>query len=140
MSLNYDIRECTADTEDEGQWQLCNSLIWLTMTVDLHEISEENLEEWRFRLAVVDILIQDGRSRLEIFNPDVLRSFIGLKTNANNVTRTKWMTRMKKALIDEGKNAVRRMDNVTLARKHGVLPPKGEVTIPVDVPTDGGDE
>lgn len=128
MSLNYDIRECTADTEDEGQWQLCNSLIWLTMTVDLNEITEENLEEWRFRLAVVDILIQDGRSRLEIFTPDVLRSFIGLSTNANNVTRNKWMTRMKKALIDEGKSAVRRMDNV--------LPPAGEVAIPVD----GGDD
>ncbi len=128
MSLNWDIRECTADTEDEGQWQLCNSLIWLTMTVDLNEITEENLEEWRFRLAIVDILINDGRSRLEIFTPAVLRSFIGLNTNANNVTRNKWMTRMKRALIQDGKNAVRRHDNVLL--------PADEVAIPVD----GGDD
>jgi len=110
MSLNYDIRECTADTDDERTWQLCNSLIWLTMSVDLNGVTEDNIEEWRFRLAVIDKLINDGRSRLEIFTPEILQSFVGLTTNASNDKRNTWMTRMKKALIMDGRDAVRMMD------------------------------
>jgi hypothetical protein len=80
------------------------------MSVDLNGVTEDNIEEWRFRLAVIDKLINDGRSRLEIFTPEILQSFVGLTTNASNDKRNTWMTRMKKALIMDGRDAVRMMD------------------------------
>jgi hypothetical protein len=90
-----------------------NALIWGTMHCDLTEITEKNLDEWMFRiLCYQEIGVQwcskvvtkeDGTQEYEKFMPGYkdLRSHIGLRTNAGNESRTKFLNKIKNRLVEE---------------------------------------
>ena len=107
MSLDYDISKCTYDTESPLQRANCERLIWETMAVDLGEISEKNLDEWVFRMAVMQTL----RNRInDSFGPvtkDFLRPYIGLFTNVADTTRAKFMNKCKDQLKFEAQEYIR---------------------------------
>lgn len=113
MSLNFDLKavktrlgearyeEVTTSLIEENnakQWHtVTNSLIWLSMGVGLGRITEDNIKEWSFRLALIEkidgpsIQFNDGR-KVSITEED-LRNHIGLSTNVSDEKRAAWVKR-----------------------------------------------
>ena len=84
-------------TENEKWHAVSDHLIWMTMAVDLGEISESNLDEWEFRLGLLQRingadLGMKGNPRIYITRED-LENHIGLSTNVADLTRNQWLTR-----------------------------------------------
>ena len=107
MSLNYDLRECTFDRDNDNECTIANRLIWETIAVDLGSIEDSNLDEWVFRMAVLQTL----RNRIsDDFGPitkDFLRPYIGLFTNVATTSRAKFMNRAKAMLKTEAETYIR---------------------------------
>jgi len=117
MSLNFDLTavrsnlgeeryklittDLTTRNEPEGKqkWHtVTNTLIWGTMSVGLGKITAENIDEWSFRLALIqklfgtDIQFGDGR-KVQLTRQDVV-NHIGLRTNVSEEKRKAWIVRI----------------------------------------------
>ena len=85
-------------THEDGSYELgptTERLIFLTMQVDLGEITEKNLDEWIFRLALMKKV--GWTPRTEIVRADLERH-VGLKTNVHSTTRAQFRTKVIKNL------------------------------------------
>ena len=82
-------------------------LISLTMSLDLGEIKEKNIEEWQFRIWVTEqlqgspILVSRWNAEQGIWEDSQitvsdLRNHIGLSTNVADKTRNQWITKVFK--------------------------------------------
>lgn len=84
-----------------------DTLIWACMSVDLRGIEEKNIEEWMFRLQVLEMtkdkIPSDPRFRI---TRGVLRRFIGLHTNVYTTTRRAFMAKIAKYLEREAEHAI----------------------------------
>ena len=114
MSLNFDFTamikrvgqerydEITTDPNNPKKWHpVTDRLIWKSLAVDLGEITEDNIEEWLFRLAFeqrmsdyADLEFGDG-TRIWITRED-LENHIGMTTNVTTKTRLNWVKRYAK--------------------------------------------
>jgi len=113
MALNWNISKCK-DVEEikSGQeWGTTHALIWATMTVGLGEISENNLNEFLFRLKVIEKtfgpLLIKGPGETLCFTPEMVRKRIGLSTNVSNETRSAWLKRQMKYFYETVEKEVR---------------------------------
>lgn len=121
MSLNFDLSKVkerlgdrwneittSPDTlnEPEGsqKWHaVTDFLIWSTMALDLNRITEENVDEWCFRLGLLNVVTKHYRpdsfnviggiggfnlNRVDIEN------HIGLSTNVTGRSRKEWLNRI----------------------------------------------
>jgi len=98
MSLNfrYTGKENTK-TWTKYDWQTYNMLVWATMSVDLNALTEKNIYEFVRRFNINNFYdetfeLKDGtthRCRVQIKVKDI-RKFVGLKTNASNLTANQW--------------------------------------------------
>ena len=86
---------------------LTNNLIWLTVAVGLCKITPENIDEWQFRLAVLNRL--DQRPEMyEALTREVLEAHLGLATNVFPVlTRKKWISGIAQQIERDALDAVR---------------------------------
>ena len=114
MSLNFDLSEVKARLGDrweevtthpddigkkEQQWHpVTNALIWKTMAVDLGEITEENIDEWVWRVQFLQALdgaeFGDGESGEAFIVRKDLEDHIGLSTNVSNRTRQQFLSKL----------------------------------------------
>ena len=101
MSLSWDISNCKnhESIKTESEWYKTETLIFATMAVDMHEITEANFAEFYARIKVVSFL-QEGMWYTAGFgyeHPTLedVQKRIGLHTNAySKNTLNKWFTRM----------------------------------------------
>ena len=98
MPLNYDTRTCDIDDLDND---VIESMIWLTMAIDVGEFTTKNVDEIYDRIVISEALYgkyvynsKTGKSVLG--NKDMIRKFIGLRTNVRTLTMHKWMSRIAK--------------------------------------------
>jgi len=99
-------RKLNSDTE---------ALVWGTMMVDLGGITVRNIEEWCFR---VEYLKRVGISWMDQFENDKVVGFwpdrqaiedhIGLSSNVSNMTRPKWLNKIRRRLERETEQAIER--------------------------------
>lgn len=86
-------------------------LIFATLSVGLGDITEKNLEEWRYRFAVLDrINSHVGNMKGKGFNPtaEQLRAHVGLSTNVfPAVPRKKWLNNVRDMIDRDARAAVR---------------------------------
>jgi hypothetical protein len=90
---------------------ITESIIWTTIIVDLGEITEKNLDEWRWRLAFLSqfdqglLIIEDSKPR----NPtkEELTAHIGLSTNVSTRTRREFIKRWVDVLSRNADRALR---------------------------------
>ena len=86
MSLNYQFTVPGAAQIIKEQPSLYNTLIWISLGVDLGEITEKNVDEWVFRA-----------NKLELTNTplteEMVKMFVGLHTNVGSLTRKQWATK-----------------------------------------------
>ena len=92
---------------------LAKVLIFATMWVDLGEITEKNLDEWMFRLKVIESRgylrsekIGDEWRETPIRREEV-EGFIGLRTNVSSITRAEFKKRQWKILEETVNRSVR---------------------------------
>lgn len=100
---------------------ITNNLVWLTMSIGLNEITEENLDEWEARLGLAYQVgwiskpmvfagyENDGnikRSPRMITRADLERH-IGLQTNASHESSRDWRKRVMERLEVEGLSELR---------------------------------
>jgi len=97
MSLDWDCEDCAnplpANEEESG---IRNALIWGTVALCLGSITEENVDEWVFRLmhqkrlGLDHMWIDD-----DVKPPEVegwVRRWIGMVTNAKTLPRKEWLS------------------------------------------------
>ena len=106
MSLDYDFSECVGREDwSERDHNVLDKLIWGTMTVGLHRITEDNLSEWLLRmrterannLAAFQMKYQNETGYyIQLVH---LRKFIGLRTNASELTRSKWLKKLMERIV-----------------------------------------
>jgi hypothetical protein len=116
MSLNWNISKiadhksvCLRENENgDGSClkELTNNLIWMTIAVDLGEITAKNVDEWKFRLNCI-ALVYDEKWQTEITREDIAQH-IGLSTNVSSTTRKQFIAKMARALESEVSNSIRR--------------------------------
>jgi len=97
MALNYNFSK-VADHEklheDNNEWQATDVLIWMTMAVGIHTITEDNHKEFYARLHLLEKL--NGAMRTEggkekLFTLEEVKRRIGLSTNASTLTRNQFI-------------------------------------------------
>jgi hypothetical protein len=93
MALNYDLTKVAADYDDDAVWPITNALIWGTMSVGMNSISEVDWKEFYRRCYMIETihgswLNFNGKPRP--ITPEDVKSHIGLKTNASNLTNAKF--------------------------------------------------
>lgn len=108
MSLNYDLTKikdfkalyiCEENEQEECQLNpTTERLIFLSMEVDLGEISEKNVDEWLVRLEMMRMV--GWAPRTPITRADIERH-IGLRTNVASKTRAGYKTKLAKHIERE---------------------------------------
>lgn len=87
--------------------KITEALIHATKSIKLNEISKANAKEWWIRLQIMDQVTtgykilynpRNGYSRNPSYGDILAR--VGLRTNAEQMTTTAWMNRVKKSLYD----------------------------------------
>ena len=107
MSLNWNIGNCKYDLESKTQHANAERLIWETLAVDLGSITEQNLDEWVFRMAVLKILRNRTNDSFGPVTIEFLRPYVGLLTNVSNTSRAKFMNKCKDMLQREALDSIR---------------------------------
>lgn len=80
MALHWNLPQGKVITDAHAE-----NLVWLTMIVQIGHLTEKSLPEFKRRLA----LYQRHVTNFDIPS-DVLPSFVGLRTNVSDTTRTQW--------------------------------------------------
>ena len=103
MSLDWDCEKCAnpipADKEEAG---IRTALIWATMGLSLGRISEDNVDEWMFRIyhqkrLGLEFLYLDEEVKPQEVEGWV-RRWIGMYTNVITKPRKKWLKDMSEIL------------------------------------------
>lgn len=105
MALNFDVsnvknfKEVCTDPNDDKKWHpVTNTLIWKTMEIDLGDINERNVDEWWYRVRLLQLLgspefeYNDG-TKFYLTYRDI-KMHVGLRTNVTTKPRTYWLKRI----------------------------------------------
>lgn len=52
MSLNWDITKCDPAAKADLNWPTTDAFIWMTLAVDMGDLTAANEKEWRVRVAM----------------------------------------------------------------------------------------
>jgi hypothetical protein len=103
MSLNWNITNCkNADAiKTDSEWYKTEHMIFATMAIDMHEITESNVVEFYARLLMVGKIAEGNWYTAgigwEYATFEDVQKRIGLETNAySRNTFNQWLTRMVK--------------------------------------------
>lgn len=80
-------------------------LIWLTMTVGLNTVSDNNIDEWLKRIALLKVcrwsIYHDGDGNDLWPDRAMLERFVGLSTNASRITWAQFRNRFIERRVQE---------------------------------------
>ena len=109
MALHWDITKCTnmeaLQVEENGEWSITNGIIWLTLGVDMGEITKSNVAEFYARVkvwelvtgAIVSKYVTETDTREDYFLTfGDIQKRIGLSTNVLTEPITKWFKRIER--------------------------------------------
>lgn len=100
MSLDWNISKCKDYKKliNDKNYSMTESVIWMTIAVDLGGITEQNVDEFLWRAAVVQelggsYLFAGGGGRVYIGSKDIYRR-IGLTTNVADLSHDEWLAKL----------------------------------------------
>lgn len=118
MSLDWDVKKCPGfnegnPTKEFLDWR--DLIVYGTMRVGLGALTEQNIDEWEFRVEVCKAFGEEFGSRpkegggFERLYPDrqVLQEFVGLRTNATNHKRKDWLAAVISAIAQSAERNIR---------------------------------
>ena len=96
MPLYYDYTKCNVkDVEDD----IINSMINITMVIDVGEFTEKNVKDIFYRIKISEMfngtpfLYTDPKNPKSVLaDQDLIKKFIGLKTNVRTISLRKWFS------------------------------------------------
>lgn len=111
MSLNFNGSRIKgwADIPSEE----CDAIIWLTMAVDIGDITEKNWREFAYRLKVYQDLFGaywTVNGKPERVTAEHVKKMIGLSTNVTNRSRSLWGKRMMDCALREAEQQMKRAE------------------------------
>ena len=98
MALHWDITACNLDKEwQKENWPAIESLIFLTMVIDVGKITSDNLEMVEFRLRaysmISEVKVDDVLS--------ILPKMVGLSVNVHTTKPKEYEKRLLEMLVRE---------------------------------------
>lgn len=99
MGLHYDTRKC--DLENVGK-DIIETMIHMTMLIEVGHFTEKNIQEIYYRICMMEMFhgspfLFDGKTNKSILaDLELVKKFIGLKTNVTNVSIKKWFAKRLK--------------------------------------------
>lgn len=113
MPLTWDLTRCADDDKliSEDEWGVTNTLILMTMSIGIGEITEANASEVYARLRFLDRLYgppmrgtnkETGETKDVSFTPEMVRDRIGMRCNVSPETQLAFMKRHLKWFMREG--------------------------------------
>lgn len=119
MGLNWNMEQvadweakCTHPSDPDRLSPVADAIIWMTLAIDLGEITEKNLAEFWKRTAAYQTLgapMQTTDGPVYLTREDI-EDFIGLRTNVTNRPSAHFAKRLLTMATDEG---------LSIARKQG---------------------
>lgn len=106
MALNFDVsqikdfRTVTTHPEDIGKvkqrWHpVTDAILWTTMSVGLGTITSSNIDEWIYRLTLLQKIsgaeLTLGPNTKVFITKEDIEMHIGLATNVTSLSRSKWL-------------------------------------------------
>jgi hypothetical protein len=104
-----------------------DALVWLTMSVGLDEITEDNIDEWVYRLGIEYAIHDSTVSRCVNgewvrmrHDENSLRKHIGLYTNAGTISREEYHQKVIRFLASKGEDILEdaKFENEDFEEKH----------------------
>jgi hypothetical protein len=112
MPLTWDVSACAdVDKVTDTEWGITNTLILMTMSIGMGQITEKNAAEVYTRLRFLDKLYgppmrshntETDEWGEQSFTPQMVRDRIGLRCNVSLETRAAFMRRHLKWFMVEG--------------------------------------
>jgi len=99
MALHYDTRKC--DLENVS-FNTIDSMIHMTMLIDVGHFTEKNIEDVYYRICIMEMFngspfLMDAKTHKSILaDLDLIKKFIGMKTNVINLSIKKWFAKQLK--------------------------------------------
>lgn len=94
MALHYDFTKVEdADALADTEAGINEAIVWLSMGVNLHGISEDNVDEFCVRAAFLQALFGPYLSHGIYVTDEMIRRRVGLTTNVGHEDRESWMER-----------------------------------------------
>jgi len=105
MSLNWDLTECSIDSKilwDDENSGITESMIYSCMIVGIGQITMKNVDEFWHRISMYQSIAgpllvsanEDGKVVPKKMTSDNVRNYIGLRTNADTLSKTKFMSKI----------------------------------------------
>ena len=119
MSLNWNMQRVKnyEKLTSEDMAPCTENVIFATMSLDMGEITEKNIQDWCDRAKFLRHFFNvwsktnDGIYYLEDVN--FMRQYIGLRTNVATIKSTgRWMTKRHKILVQEREYQKRRAERI----------------------------
>ena len=96
MALHYDTRKC--DLNDISK-DTISAMIHVTMVIDVGEFTEKNVKDIFYRIKISEMFNGSPFMYTDAKNPksvladqDLIKKFIGLKTNVRTISLRKWFS------------------------------------------------
>ena len=95
MGLHWDLTkiENHEEIQADDEWGITETIIWMTMSVGLQGITEENVEEFVQRAAILQALSGPWMSHGIYVTDEMIRRRVGLFTNVSDEKRAAWIKR-----------------------------------------------
>lgn len=94
MALHWDLSK-VKDSEEitENEWGITDAIIWMTMSVGLQGITDENVDEFCARAAILQALHGPWLSHGIYITDEMIQRRVGLFTNVSDEKRAAWLKR-----------------------------------------------
>jgi hypothetical protein len=95
VPLNWDCKNCAEPVPaNETESTEREYLILSSLTLDLGEITEANVDEWYFRLKFREMIGRAIPTTSQSMRMNVIKRWIGLRTNVTTISRKKWINKV----------------------------------------------
>ena len=99
MALHYDTRKCDLKNVNMSTVE---SMIHMTMLIDVGHFTEKNIQDVYYRICIMEMFngspfLMDAKTHKSILaDLNLLKKFIGMKTNVINLSIKKWFAKQVK--------------------------------------------
>ena len=99
MALHYNLKECNLEGVPDN---IVTEMIYCTMVIEIGHFTEKNIKEVFYRISIAEMLngcpfhYEPKTFKSILANMDLLKKFIGLKTNVGNTPMRKWFSKKLK--------------------------------------------
>ena len=93
MALHYNLKECNLKDVPDN---IVTEMIYLTMVIEIGHFTKKNIKEVFYRICIAEMFngcpyhYEPKTLKSILADIDLLKKFIGLKTNAGNTSMRKW--------------------------------------------------